>query len=274
MLSYLYTLLARSRGVRERVRAVLSRRERGHRIFSGPVAGNAIHTSWHDYPGAILGTTERPLLEWFSRNAEAGETWLDIGGHYGYTAIALSKCVGPEGRVFVFEPVVSTAGCLSKTRELNRLDQLTVVPLALGSEWKLQTIDVPATRGMADATLEAGERTERIFSIALDAIWSSIAGADCPIHGVKIDVQGLELQVLLGMREQLSRWNPKLVLEFHRGVDRREVLDLLATCGYSTKLQSVGDAPPGVIADDISYVFLPEEQACAYSSTPSITARS
>jgi FkbM family methyltransferase len=261
------------RTVKEVVRTVLPQRVADHTIRGGSLQGAVIHTSWHDYPAAILGTTERPLLDWFASNTEPGETWLDIGGHYGYTAIALSKCVGPDGRVFVFEPVIGTAACLSKTRSLNKLDQLTVVPLALGAEFVLQALDIPTTRGMADSTLNPGTRAERVFTIALDAIWESISSPDRAIHGVKIDVQGLELQVLLGMREQLARWNPKLVIEFHRGVDRNEILELLASCGYSKAFEPVGGAPRDIIADDISYVFLPEERACVYSSTRSTTGR-
>jgi len=49
------------------------------RIWSGLLSGYTIVTSWHDYPAAILGYTERPLLTWFAQNVRPGETWLDIG---------------------------------------------------------------------------------------------------------------------------------------------------------------------------------------------------
>jgi FkbM family methyltransferase len=213
------------------------------------------------------------LTEWFESHVVVGETWLDVGGHYGYTAIALSRLVGPDGHVFAFEPVIGTAGCLARTRELNRLTQLTVVPLALIADSKLRAMDVPATRGMADSTLIHAGETERIFGIALESIWPAIGGTENPIHGIKIDVQGLEFQVLLGMREQLTRWSPKLVIEFHHGVDRHEILDLLISCGYSAQFEPVGGASPGILADDASYVFIPEPRTCAYSSIRSITAR-
>src|SRR5437867_5167488 len=94
-----------------RIRRFLPRFISPHSILAGPLRGARIYTSWHDYPGAILGTTERPLLEWFWRNVSPGETWIDAGAHYGYTAIALCRLVGSAGRVFAFEPVLSTAGC-------------------------------------------------------------------------------------------------------------------------------------------------------------------
>ncbi|HEY6210465.1 MAG TPA: hypothetical protein VIW28_15495, partial [Gemmatimonadales bacterium] len=115
------------------IRWLMPRAIRPHRILAGPLRGRTIVTSWHDYPGAILGRTERALLRWFERNVKAGETWLDAGAHYGYTAIALSELVGRSGRVFAFEPVLATAGHLARTRALNDLPQLIVVPFGLGA---------------------------------------------------------------------------------------------------------------------------------------------
>ena len=77
--------------LKERFRKLLPRQTREHRILSGQLRGVAIVTSWHDYPGAILGRTEAPLLEWFRHNVRRSQTWIDIGAHYGYTAIALAR---------------------------------------------------------------------------------------------------------------------------------------------------------------------------------------
>ena len=57
-----------TKSLKSQVRQFLPRSMRPHSILAGPLRGASIYTSWHDYPGAILGTTERPLLEWFSRN--------------------------------------------------------------------------------------------------------------------------------------------------------------------------------------------------------------
>jgi FkbM family methyltransferase len=259
---------------KELIRRLLPKRIAPHKILSGPLRGSPIFTSWHDYPAAILGTTERALLDWFEVNAHPGETWLDIGAHYGYTAIALSKRVGIAGHVYAFEPVLATAACLERTRDLNRLNQMTVIAVALDAGTEIRTIELPAVRGMADSTAAHSKASEPVQCISLDSIWPFI-GRGKPVHGVKIDVQGLELQVLLGMREFLVRWMPKLIIEFHSGVARREILEYLASVGYSAPIENVvpgGEA--GVLLDDRSYAFRPEDSACAYSYTPLITSRS
>ena len=266
--------MARTR-IKEQIRKLLPRRVRAHRVLGGALKGTRISTSWHDYPGAILGTTEKPLLDWFADNVQPGETWLDIGAHYGYTAIALSRLVGSSGRVFAFEPVLPTAGCITRTRQLNGLEQMTVVPLGLNRCPNVEAQDLPTVRGMADSTIGAGAWSERILTVALDSIWPSLSGADARIHGIKIDVQGMEFDVLHGMREALQRWSPKLVVEFHRGVDRGEILQLLHDCGYETECHAIDSAsPPGVFADDMSYVFQAASVTCASSYTASFTGRS
>ncbi len=221
------------------VRWHLPRRTAGHRILTGPLRGRRIVTSWRDYPAAIAGITEAQLLGWFARNVKPGETWLDIGAHYGYNALALSERVGSSGRVFAFEPMAATAGCIARMRYLNGLSSLTVVPMALGDVEAVQIERLPTIRGMVDSTIQANGSTttwsEPILVAPLDWLWPRLAGGDHRIHGVKIDVQGMELHVLRRMTGTLAANRPKLVIELHRGVDREAICSLLESLGYSRK---------------------------------------
>ena len=247
-----------------------------HRIWSGLLRGERIVTSWHDYPAAILGYTERPLLNWFAQNAKPSETWLDIGAHYGYTAIALSRLVGESGRVFAFEPMLSTAGYVAQTRHLNNFLQLTVVPFGLAVPETLALISLPVTRGMVDSTLnreeDRGQRAESgrqkderqaewqetIMVARFDWLWPRICGGREQIDGVKIDVQGMEVEVLNGMIETLRRQHPKLVVEVHHGVDRNQLLGLIESAGYSRQATPIepieGEVEPQYV-NDRSYYF-------------------
>ncbi len=249
------------------VRWHLPTRVTSFRIMSGRLRGMKIVTSLRDYPAAIAGITEPQLVEWFSREAGAGETWLDIGAHYGYTALALARSVGPTGRVFAFEPMTATAGCLARTRYLNHCESITVIPLALGSVEGMQLERLMTVRGMADNTLSgtkdthAAERWSEMLLVAqFDWLWPRVSGGDQKIHGIKIDVQGMELHVLKGMVSTLKSHRPKLVVEFHRGVDRAEILSLLTECGYSTAAHPIEPKPDETTAqffDDRSYAFHP-----------------
>ena len=121
--------------------------------MAGPLLGAWLVTSWHDYPAGLSGRTERPLLDWFATHVRPGDTWLDVGAHYGYTTFALGRLVGAGGRVFAFEPVTASAGCVDQGRALNGLSQVTVLPFGLGTVESLGVRHLPMTRGMADSTL-------------------------------------------------------------------------------------------------------------------------
>ena len=205
-----------------------------------------------------MGRTERDLLAWFQDNVKPGETWLDVGAHYGYTAIALSRLVGPSGRVFAFEPVVSTAGCVAQTRTLNGLTQATVVPCGLAAPESLAYLRLPLERGMADQTLSAdAERWWESIQIArLDWLWPLLNGGIDAIDGVKIDVQGMETEALRGMKAILQRLHPKLVVELHAGVDRSTILDLLTCAGYKTPGRAIEPQVDGEFKDNHSYAFV------------------
>ena len=235
---------------------------RPRRIASGPLRGVWLVTSWHDYPAGLAGRTERPLLDWFARHVRPGDTWLDIGAHYGYTAFALARLVGPSGRVFTFEPVPATAGCVDQGRVLNGFTQVTVLPFGLSAAGSLETRRLPLTRGMADSTLTGAAQTASV-TVALarfDWLWPLVCGGDQTIHGVKIDVQGMELEALAGMADALARWRPRVVVELHAGVSRDRVLAVMRAAGYSAHATAVDpargeDAP--LFLDDRSYAFDP-----------------
>lgn len=244
------------------VRQFLPRSIVSHRILGGPLRGSAIVTSWHDYPAAILGRTERPLLDYFAKSAGEGETWLDIGAHYGYTAIALSKLVGPSGRVFAFEPMLNTAGCIGRARSLNNLPQLIVIPMALGDCQDVALDSLYSVRGMIDSTLHDSRGFKETFIASrLDWLWPRISGADARVDGVKIDVQGMEISVLEGMATVAKKWRPKLLVEIHKGVSRPRLLELIASLGYEACGVPVeplpGEKDP-LYADDHTYCFIPE----------------
>ena len=231
-----------------------------HRILAGPLRGSAIVTSWYDYPAAILGRTEGALLEWFRKNVAKGETWLDVGAHYGYTAIALCKLVGSAGRVYAFEPMLTTAGAISKTRLLNTLTQLTVIPMALGNCREVALDSMTSVRGMIDSTLGETDGLKESFLVSrLDWLWPVISGSDQSVHGIKIDVQGMEIEVLEGMAAMMEQHRPKLLVELHPGVSRSKLLEVIASFGYSPRgipLEPLPGETDPVYADR-TYIFSP-----------------
>ncbi len=257
-------MAAKGRSLKSLVRTLLPRGVHPHLILGGPLRGLRIVTSWHDYPAAILGTTEAALLGWIAANVRAGETWLDVGAHYGYTALALCRHVGSTGRVFAFEPVLTTAADLDDTRKRNGLRQLTIIPIALGGDQPLSVIESSLDRGMATHLPETGLAT-RLCVIGLDQLWPGINGNQPRIDGVKIDVQGMEEQTVRGMLGVLRQWRPKLIIEFHPGADRSAILRDLLSAGYLRTAFAIHSpqTEAGDYLDDCSYLFVAERAQLA-----------
>lgn len=239
------------------LRSIAPRMIRPYRILRGPLRGRIIFTSLHDYPGAILGHTEKALLTWFRQNVKPNETWLDVGAHYGYTMIALAELVGGGGAVYVFEPALTTVGYLNRTRTLNKLHQVTVVPFGLAEPGNLHSVSMPIDRGMVNNAF-GGVQFENVYMIGFDQLWTMLG--ERPVHGVKIDVQGMELQTLAGMEQTLTRHRPKLVIELHSGVDRQSIKSFVRSMGYHLPGVAVDPLPGETEAayqDDRSYAFQP-----------------
>jgi FkbM family methyltransferase len=254
------------------VTSLLPRAERAHRIWSGPLRGKLVVTSWRAYPRAILGLAERPLLRWMEANVRPGETWLDIGAHHGYTAVALSHLVGEAGRVFAFEAVPRTAGTLAATKVANGLQQLIVVPLALGNTPSIRRIETcPTASGMANYHARNNGLRESVFVVALDWIWTGLCHENERISGMKIDVQGWEIETIQGMLGLLKKYTPKMAVEVHEGVDRNVLLDLLTEAGYERTPMPVeaGTQQPGSmqLLDNRTYAFSPPGGAAGENTT-------
>lgn len=249
------------------IRGLLPRSWACHRIKRGPLRGMRICSSWYDYPRAILGTAENQLVRWLGENVREGETWIDVGAHHGYTAVALCKYVGAAGRVFAFEPALGSAGCLARTRAANKLTQLTVVPLALGEVAELRMLQaspemhgmIGVTPGMRDGSTHYGWG-ETVYDIAFDHVWPVISGADRRLSGVKVDAQGSEGYVLRGMRETLREHRPRLVVEYHDYADLPKLLDALEDARYARVGKDI-DQPSAPATSELlhshNYEFLP-----------------
>jgi len=111
---------------------------------------------------------------------------------------------------------------------------------------------------MADSTMQSQEWCEGVLVARLDSIWSKLCDGKPGVDGVKIDVQGMEIETLKGMVGVLRDFRPRLVVELHAGVDRRKLLDLIQSLGYRRMGEPIdGEAEVAVprYLDDRSYAF-------------------
>jgi SAM-dependent methyltransferase len=161
---------------------------------------------------------ETAILPTFVRR---GQTVLDVGANIGYYTLLLSRLVGPQGRVFAFEPNPVALAKLREHVELNRARNVEVAAVALGER-----------RGHGLFRFDPGE------AAAAGGGPPNFGGWSGRVHFLKLDVEGLELEVLRGAGEILHRHRPLCLIEFQAaaaaGVPRlREIRAFLAARRYT-----------------------------------------
>jgi len=151
-----------------------------------------------------------------------GDLFLDVGANVGSYAVLASGVCGAN--TFAFEPDPFTLQHLRRNIELNRLNDLVqVYDCALGAERgeAAFTVGLDTINRIATGS-DKSTRTVRMETL------DGIVGAFQPAM-MKVDVEGAELQVLLGASCLLAKPSLK-VIELETVVP--ESAEILARCGF------------------------------------------
>jgi FkbM family methyltransferase len=192
----------------------------------------------------LAGTYEPAFLDLLRRELVPGDTYLDIGGHVGIDAIVASDRIGPSGRVYVFEPAPDSVEKLRQIADSN----MTIIQAALGSRFEQLELRANSAFDEEDAATRSlvsdGPVVARVSVMPFDD-WRRSAGMP-HVDVVKIDVEGSEYDVLLGMSETLRESQPRVVVVelepqwlAHAGRTVEDVEQLLGRAGYTAE-ETVG----------------------------------
>lgn len=152
---------------------------------------------------------EEGTVEWIRAQTRPGDVFFDVGANIGIFAIMAARRVGREGHVYAFEPHAGNVAALLRNVAANDLaDRVTVLSCALS--------DAPGYLPFAYRSLEPGDGLGQVGTDdRQEAVHSELKATDSADrlveNGVvrtptlvKIDVEGHEQQVLLGMSKLLS----------------------------------------------------------------------
>jgi FkbM family methyltransferase len=195
-------------------------------------------------------TTERHAIEAALCDLKEGDTFLDVGCHYGMYSVLASKLVGPVGRVIAVDPHAESLEVLRENLAVNRCENVEVLNLAFSD----------TTRPIALVYNEyfAGPQRASDPAPALHTA-QGMAGDEALRHApfpvaIKIDVEGQEFAVLCGLKQTLSR--PvcrKLCLEIHpawlpSGISQESIMKFIRNCGFSALTESARTTEVHVVA--------------------------
>lgn len=212
-----------------------------------------------------------------------GDTVLDVGANLGCYTVAMAEAVGPRGRVLAFEPYRSLHQLVTANVALNGLSNVWPVQAALGARTETVPLLPPQMRffsspggvrvlkqaehyqgkphheGFQLYDLLAHEaelvRIVRLDDLLLNTEEGLHWGLPMPIKDVrlmKIDVEGMEAQVLEGAAAVIRAFKPIVWSEniayFDSNGKDVEFLGLMANLGYACSKIEV--APTDLLCTD------------------------
>ena len=210
----------------------------------------------------VTGQFERHAIDQCSRFIRSDSIVVDVGANVGVHTVHFAE-FAPSGRVISIEPSRSTLQYL--LRNIAHLANVVPLNVALSETTGIQSLFVAsdnAYSGLKDTGRKSILRQEAVACFTGDEILLPLCG-NKPVDFIKIDVEGLELQVLRGLRAIILRHRPVIFCEIFGG--KQSNPDPEATVRYCTSLgydvfTLVGkDLAPSRSHDDrlYNYFFIP-----------------
>ncbi|MBU6497403.1 MAG: FkbM family methyltransferase [Rhodospirillales bacterium] len=187
----------------------------------------------HDqYVGASLATYGEfspGEMVLFAKLVGAGAHVVEVGANSGAHPVGLAQLVGPSGRVHAFEPQRIVFQTLCANLALNSCTNVLARHEAAGAE--AGEILVPAlapdrTNNFGGLSLRGATSGERVTLRRLD----DLALPAC--HLLKIDAEGMEVEVLRGAAASVAAHSPFLYVENDRTERAAELVALLLGWNY------------------------------------------
>jgi FkbM family methyltransferase len=144
------------------------------------------------------------------------ESFFDIGSNMGFYSLALAV-ENPNLRVDAFEPQPSVFNILKRNVEINKLsERINIHNKGLGETPGVLTMYIPKFTGSGGASFknlheDEGDATEiSVPVVVLDKSFSK------NVDLIKIDVEGSELNVIVGAKATILDYKPTIMVELLR----------------------------------------------------------
>lgn len=236
--------------IKNKVNRLIDSDERGSYKAEGTICAKTKHG--HDIllDGKDLSITPKLIRDgYYEKNEEVftagvlhgGDHFIDVGANVGIFSLLAARQVGPFGRVFAFEPNPSAAALLRKSAVMNWLhDRIIIQEIGIAEDaytsnltfsesslggGRIEREEIKSASGKTDAYLGESSTIETQIR-SLDNIFHY----DVPIKLLKIDVEGLEDEVIRGANRLIeNRCIDYIMIEAVREIAGDKWPDLLNT---------------------------------------------
>jgi len=188
----------------------------------------------------LHGKAEEPVQQAVAQRLRRGMIFYDLGANIGLFTLLAARAVGPEGRVFSFEPDPNVAVRLRRNVARNGFSNVTITEMGVWSS-SGEINFLPADAASPDrgtGRFVAGNRGESV-SLQCVALDDFVANHPAP-DAIKCDVEGAELEVLRGAEKLILTSHPWILGEMHSDANARAWQESLGKFGY--KFEFVDDS--------------------------------
>jgi FkbM family methyltransferase len=162
-----------------------------------------------------LNASNMQFTSVFRRLLRPGDTVVDGGANLGFLSLVAWQCVGSHGKIYAFEPQPGALKLLAENIQLNRADNIVVVPKALWHETGTSKLYEFAE---ADHDLPSmGKRPDK--QVSREIIVETVRMDDVVPESIrlyKLDIEGAEWSAMLGSQQILfSNPSPHIIIELN-----------------------------------------------------------
>lgn len=153
-----------------------------------------------------------------------GETMIDVGANIGMYSLLAGELVGPSGCVIAVEPWVETAARLYRNAADNGFDHVRVRVCAMGGSPGHAALHLNRNRPVSFSLLGDGDQHSSV-DVSVETIDDlALKEGVKRVDFLKLDVEGVEHDVLLGGKNTIQRWRPVIQYESYQSDAHEDVL--------------------------------------------------
>ena len=200
--------------------------------------GNFIYNKkdiWIGRSFDVYGEFSEGEVDLFKTLLTEGDFVLDVGANIGAFTIPFAELVGQTGGVFAFEPARTNYYTLCGNVAISNHNNILTFQSAVGKE--NGSINVPEfsyeyTTNYGGIDLSQVYDEKMCYKVPLMTI-DSLNLQRCKL--IKIDVEGMEFDVLSGAVETIKKFKPYIYFENHKPEITESILNFLRPLGYIFK---------------------------------------
>lgn len=147
-------------------------------------------------------------------NADPDQIILDVGANFGYLSMVWASSIAQNGTVHSFEPNAAVCNSFQKSIKANNLQAIIHLnQMAVGKGNGLVTIySSPVSSNIKKRSENRGQTTVQMVSLDHYAVANDIKKCDL----IKIDVDGIEYDILLGAQNLIKIFKPIFIVETNK----------------------------------------------------------